>query len=122
MWLATRSPGISYYFIIAIASILKVGFGITQQASMLLANSNCNIPLVLECDPSTHVIMGPFGHSSRYLDAVPWSSFVMPNEVTWRVHLFSVSSKDIPVPINAIDKTQAGDLFSPAWLAPGKVY
>jgi hypothetical protein len=29
-------------------------------------------------------------------------------------HYFPVNNKDIPVPVNAINKTQAGNLLSPA--------
>jgi hypothetical protein len=61
--------------------------------------------------------MGLFGYSSRYLAVIPWPSFAMPNEVTWRVYLFSINSKDILVPINDINKTPYIPLLepNPAW-------
>ncbi len=36
-------------------------------------------------------------------------------------HHFPINNEDIPVPVNAINKAQAGNLFPPAWLAPCKV-
>jgi hypothetical protein len=36
-------------------------------------------------------------------------------------HYFSINDKDIPVSVDTIDKTQASDLFPPAWLPPSEV-
>jgi hypothetical protein len=36
-------------------------------------------------------------------------------------HHFPINDEDIPVPVNTINKAQAGDLFPLAWLAPYKV-
>ena len=74
-------------FIVTGLSILKIGLRQPLLAGKLLANTNCNMPLVLERDPPTHVVVGPPGHGFGHLAAIPWPSLAMPNEVAWRAHL-----------------------------------
>jgi len=89
-------PGVASYqvvrdlialFIITGLSILKIGLRQPLLAGKLLANSNCNMPPVLERNPPTHIVVGPSGHGFRHLATIPWPSLAMPNKVTWRAHL-----------------------------------
>jgi hypothetical protein len=47
-----------------VVNVFKIGLGNTPLISMPLANGNGNMPLILERDPSTHIVMSPLGHSS----------------------------------------------------------
>ncbi len=74
-------------FIITITSVLKVGFSSTLQASILLTNSNYNMPLVLEYNPPTYIVVGLSSYSSRHLATVLQPSLAMLNKVAQRVYL-----------------------------------
>jgi hypothetical protein len=70
-----------------IINIFKIGLGNTSLTSISLANSNGNMPPILECNPLTHIVMSSLDHSSRHLATIPQPSLVIPNKVTWGAHL-----------------------------------
>ena len=70
-----------------IINVFKIGLGNTPLTSITLANGNGNMLPILECDLSTHIVISPLGHSSRYLTTILQPSLAMPNEVTWGAYL-----------------------------------